>query len=384
MADDRNEQENAPRFRITTVPAPQDAAPLQVHLVGILGADPRLQHTSAPMKYQHHPLLRNRFFYTIPEQLLMSVCQPQVGETFEIDEKLLELEFELSRLSDDHGSRVGYWRDRVIACDLLGISHLRREDLRRFDSLSEDQANAILHAVNERLLSFSEIACGYAGWLMTNPDFVSELDVLVENFGEQMKQWGTHLTGLPIPSWLPPGVLNPTGEAGWAEYDSAVVEFCVRWRLMGLAGPRIPIPMKPMMSGKFPLSILEQLMRAGGVFNWPDTFPVLARDELRDLLASALNFNDSSEHLAGWRQIINSSNRAKNQIGTFERHFQLQHFWRLLRERHPRAFERRLNRVEAAFADYLGVDVSTIRSDRGKIRKRLGPSWDLESDDTSS
>ena len=172
MADDRNEQENAPRFRITTVPAPQDAAPLQVHLVGILGADPRLQHTSAPMKYQHHPLLRNRFFYTIPEQLLMSVCQPQVGETFEIDEELLELEFELSRLSDDHGSRVGYWRDRVIACDLLGISHLRREDLRRFDSLSEDQANAILHAVNERLLSFSEIACGYAGWLMTNPDFL--------------------------------------------------------------------------------------------------------------------------------------------------------------------------------------------------------------------
>jgi len=380
MADDRNEQENAPRFRITTVPAPQDAAPLQVHFVGVIAADPRLQHTSAPIQYQHHPLLRNRFFYTIPEQLLQSVCRPQVGETFEIDEELLELEFLLSRLSGDHGSRVGFWREFPIECDLLGLTPFSRNDSALAASLSDSQ----IQAVNERLASFSEIACGYAGWLMTNLDFLSELNLLIETFGDQMSRWGTALTGLPIPSTQPPGIFNPTDEEGWTEYDSAVVEFCIRWRLRGLAGPRIPIPMQPMMSGQFPLTITAQLMRAGGVFNWPDTFPLFARDELRDLLGDALRSSGSSEHLDDWYRIISSSNRAKNEIGKLERRFQFQHFWILLRERHPRAFERRLNRVELAFARYLGVEVSTIKLDRAEIRERLGPSWDLVSTDTSS
>jgi hypothetical protein len=380
MADDRNEQENAPRFRIETVPAAQHGPPSEVRYIGVIRADPRLQHTSPPIGYEHHPLLRDRFFYTIPERLLQSVCRPQVGETFEIDEKLLELEFELSRLSGDHGSRVGFWKEFPIECDLLSLTPFSRSDSALAASLSDSQ----IQVVNERLASFTEIACGYAGWLMTNPDFLSELNLLVETFGDQMRRWGTALTGLPIPSTQPPGMFNPTNEDGWTEYDSAVVEFCIRWRLRGLAGPRIPIPMQPMVSGQFPLTITAQLMRAGGVFNWPDTFPLFARDELRDLLADALRSSGSSGHLDDWYRIIGSSNRAKNEIRKLERRFQFRHFWSLLRERHPRAFERRLNRVEAAFAEYLGVDVSTVKLDRGQIRERLGPSWDLESDDTSS
>ena len=129
------------------------------------------------------------------------------------------------------------------------------------------------------------------------------------------------------------------------------------------------------MSGQFPLSIVGQLMRAGGVFNWPDTFPLYARDELRDLLASALQTSEHPEHLEEWRSIIDPKNKAKNQIATFERHFRLQHFWLLLRERHPT----RLNQVDCAFAEYLGVDVSTIQLDRTKIRRSLGSDWDRKS-----
>lgn len=253
---------------------------------------------------------------------------------------------------------------------------VRREDLEQFDHLDDQQIDEILRAANERLASFSEITCGYAGWLMTNPQFLAELDELLVRFRPQMQRWGTALVGLPIPSTQPAGPFNPTAEDGWEEYDSGVLEFCVRWRLQGLAGPRIPVPMRPIMSGQFPLSIVQQLMRAGGVFNWPDTFPLYARDELRDLLASALLSSKSTEHLEGWRSIIDSKNKAKNQITTFERHFRLQHFWRLLRERHPARFKGRLNQVEYAFAEYLGVDVTTIQLDRTKIRKSLGSDWD--------
>jgi len=320
--------------------------------------------------------VKDQFFYTVPSDLLQSICRPQTGEAFEVDEELLQLEADLSRISGDHGSRVGFWNAMPIQCNIMHTApSVRREDLAGFGLSEEDIKNTVRQA-NERLLSFSDITCGYAGWLMTNPEFLSELDALNEQYCEPMHRWGTALVGLPIPSTQPEGLFNPTAEEGWKEYDAAVLEFCVRWRLQGLAGPRIPVPMRPMMSGQFPLSIVEQLMRAGGLFNWPDTFPLFARDELRDLLADALRQAGTNEHLSGWQSIIDSSNRAKNQFGSFERRFRLQHFWRLLRQRHPAAFNRRLSRIELAFAPHLGVDESSIKRDRQEIQKRLGRNWD--------
>lgn len=326
MSDPQHLDINLPNCTIQPVPAAQHGPPPEVHYVGVLAADSRLQHTSVPLHHRNHPLVKNQFFYTIPEQLLKSVCQPQLHESFEFDEDLLQMELDLSRISGDHGSRVGFWNDWAIECNLMHLSPVRCEDLGRLDGVTEQQIDEILRDVNERLTSFSEITCGYAGWLMTNPQFLAELDELLLRFRPQMQRWGTALVGLPIPSTQPAGPFNPTGEDGWADYDSGVLEFCVRWRLQGLAGPRIPVPMRPMMSGQFPLSIVKQLMRAGGVFNWPDTFPLYARDELRDLLASALMTSDSTEHLQGWRRITDSTNKSKNQINTFERHFRFQHF----------------------------------------------------------
>lgn len=354
----------------------QHGPPSEVRFVRVSAAEPRVRCASIPDAYRNHPLIRNRFFYTVPERLLQLVCRPQNGESFEVDETLLQMELDLSRICGDHESRVGFWKGVPILCGLMHWTPLCREDLEYLDSLSDDQIDDTLNDLSKPLLSFSEIACGYAGWLTTNPDYLSELDALLLEFGHQMHRWGTAMVGLPIPSSQPDGFFNPTGEAGWKEYDAAVLEFCLRWRLRGLAGPRIPIPMQPMMAGSFPLSIIEQLMRAGGVFNWPDTFPLLARDELRHLMANVLQSSGSSEHLAGWRRIISLDNKAKNQIGALERHFQFQHFWRLLRERHPTAFERRLNRVERAFSQYFGVDETSIQLDRRKIRKRLGAAWD--------
>jgi hypothetical protein len=358
--------------------AVQHKLPEDVRFVGVVGHDPRFQVTNVPVDYQSHLLVKNRFFYTIPTQLLELVCQRQTGESFDVDIELLKMEFELSRISGDHGTRVGFWINAPITCNLMHATPLRREDLELFGKLREEQISEIIRAANERLLSFAEISCGYAGWLMTNRDFQSELDGLVSRYDDQMHRWGTALVGIPVPSFIPAGNLNPTDEEGWKDYDSGILEFCIRWRLQGLAGPRIPIPMRPMMSGQFPLSVVPQLMRAGGVFNWPDTFPLFARDELRDLLASALQPrpSQSTEHLDGWRSIVAASNRAKNQIPALERRFRLQHFWRLLRERHPLAFPGRLARIEEAFAEYFGMDNSTIKLDRRTITKSLGADWD--------
>lgn len=51
----------------------------------------------------------------------------------------------------------------------------------------------------------------------------------------------------------------------------------------------LPVPMKPMLGGSFPMAVLQQLMDAGGLFNIPDIFPLPSRDELRAMMLMQLN-----------------------------------------------------------------------------------------------
>lgn len=364
--------------------AAQHGPPATVRLRGprdreLLSAQPHLHVTRIPEAYRCHPLVRGQqHYYSVPEQLLSSVCRPQAGESFSVDDGLLDMEIELSRLAGGDGTIVGYWDDLPIECNLLQPTLLRQETLEQLGYLSAEQMTEILRDFNERQESFVQIACGYAGWLTTNPEFVQELNELVSQYECQIRWWGTAMVGLPIPSSQPAGLFNPTSEVCWQEYDAAVVEFCVRWRLRGLAGPRIPVPMMPMVSRRIPLTMIAQFERAGGMIHWPDTYPVFSRDELRELLVEVLQSSESTEHLAGWRRIIAVTNRAKNQIATLARRFRLQHYWRLLRERYPQAFRRRLNRVERAFGEFFGVEERTICDDRRAIEKRLGRAWDQQ------
>ncbi len=345
--------------------------------VGVVAKDPRLNHISIPAKFRNHPLIVRKFFYTVPRQLLQVVSPSESKSGFESDAQILELELALSGIAGAHDSIVGFWNGQPIRSDLLQTSPVTRDLLPNAGELSELEIKEKLRIINERLLGFHEITCAYAGWLVQNQLFLSELADLNSSCAQAMGRWGTETVGLPIPKSHRASDLKPSNEPGWPEYESAVLKFCVRWRLNGLAGPRIPIPMRPMMSGHFPVTILQQLMRAGGVFNWPDTFPLFARDQLRDMIADALQSTDSNKHLHEWQKIIASTNKAKNQFASYERQFRLQHFWKLLRERHPAAFNRRLKKLDQSFAAYLGVSEATIRNDRDTLKRNVGELWDL-------
>jgi len=357
----------------------QHGPPKNVIFVNVLAHDSRLNHTTVPFRFRYHSLIRGRYFYTIPQQLLQTVFEGEVGENLQFENDLYELELSLSAASGDHSSQIGHWNNQSILFPLMDMVPLRKEDLMG-KGVSKSDAASVARILNERQSTFSEISGAYCGWLMTNPTFLEEMDVLLGNFGGQMLRWGTAMVGLPIPNSIMPGPFNPTSEEGWQEYDTAVLEFCVRWRLQGLAGPRIPVPMKPMISGQFPITIVNQLMRAGRVFNWPDTFPLFARDVLRDLIAEALRPSSDTQHLEGWHKIIDVKNKAKNQFPALERRFRFQHFWRLLRQRHPGIFRRRTARVERAFSAFFGVTESSMHADRMTIQKALGKDWDLRAE----
>src|SRR5687768_16608827 len=83
MKASKGNDENGPIFTIKPVVAAQHAPPSKVTFEGVLAGNPHLQHTSVPCAHHDHPLVKDRFFYTIPKQLLQSTCRPQVGESFE-------------------------------------------------------------------------------------------------------------------------------------------------------------------------------------------------------------------------------------------------------------------------------------------------------------
>jgi hypothetical protein len=163
-------------------------------------------------------------------------------------------------------------------------------------------------------------------------------------------------------------------DAAGAALPVQVQDFLVRWRLLGMAGSRLPVPMRPMLGGQFPMSIIGQLMAVGGLFNLPDTFPIPSRDELREILNDAVR-SDRPDHLGEWMQITGKQNPAKNKIDRFARLFELQHYWEALLERHRPALKRQTAKLQGAVATFLQTSEDSVRYDIRFLQTRLGSNW---------
>jgi hypothetical protein len=159
------------------------------------------------------------------------------------------------------------------------------------------------------------------------------------------------------------------------DFVAAFTDFFARWRLTGLAAPGLPVPLQPLMAGVLPANIVRQLEDVGGIFFLPDTFPIPSRDELRWLLEDAIHGSDNPEHLAEWVQIVRASNLAKNKISMYARKFKVQHYWRILQQRHGNSLRRKTGKLEEVLAAFLQVKVGLMHQDLMSLRKSLGPDW---------
>ena len=181
--------------------------------------------------------------------------------------------------------------------------------------------------------------------------------------------------GILLPSgMLLPG-LDPTTDPQWPEFKQAFEAFFARWRLQGLAAPYLPVPLRPLLGGQFPLSVLGQVNRAGGTFMLPDNFPIGSRDALRDMLEEAIRQPKDSQHLAEWMELVSGDNPARRPIARFGRLLEIQHYWRILHHRHVGTINRKLHLVKEALGAFLGASKDTIHRDLLFITKRLGKGW---------
>jgi hypothetical protein len=233
--------------------------------------------------------------------------------------------------------------------------------------MNEARVRLNVSRANPLLAHYDNVARGYVGWLLTNSEFSREHDEIVRHSLKWMPSSERMLLpGAPFP--LLQSLEND-------ELPSELRNFLLRWRLVKLAGPELPVPMLPMMAGIFPVSLLRPLMDAGGLFNYPDTFPVPSRDELRSLLGDALAGNQDAAHLAGWHNIIRRENQAKNKIAYFGRVRQVYHFWRLIQLRYGEKVDHRPKVIRACIGELLETSETTVRNMIAFIIRQLGEEW---------
>lgn len=353
----------------------------EIRLIGpqILAWNPATNNLSVPLKYQEHELLAGRIFFTLPEDVIDAVVAELGSECFDSD--LLTMEKELSAICGNHSAIVGFWR-----CLPVSYAELRplpapsfSDELVRSAGLRPAAVNHALQVFRERdIAPLERFSRGYCGWLMTNRDFLDEHDTLLTRFRDVVSRWGTH----PVATFLPTTTQSHLiadddleDDPQWPTFVEECNRMFVRWRLRGLAALYLPMPSKPLMAGVFPLSVVSQLMQAGGVFYLPDTMPVPSRDQLRGLLDHALHRGQHPEHLEEWLEIVRADNMARNRMDPFVRLFEIQHYWRILHQRHASAIYRKTGKLEAAFGGLFGVTEKRIHNDLIRIRKRLGGDW---------
>jgi hypothetical protein len=219
-------------------------------------------------------------------------------------------------------------------------------------------------------------AQGYAGWLLTNPQFLQEHDSLFQTWREEVARQGIPLIGATRSLGLLPEAVRQA-EGRTAEYLTAFEEFFLRWLLTGLAAPRLPQPLQPQLSALSTSTVLGYMRGGGYVFCFPDISPIPSRDELREMIEDALRGAEAPEHLADWMDKVRADNAARNTITRYARLFDLQHYLRALHQRHHSVLHRRKSSVIQAFATFFQVSSDTIAGDLDVIDKRLGKEWFL-------
>jgi hypothetical protein len=335
-----------------------------------------LRSFAVPSPFARHPLVDGRYFYTFPERLLTLVVDQVVPDRF--DAQILNMERQLSTLVNDRSVYVGIRREAPIAYGYLEASKPVRfsyDDVKHLNwGKSEQEIEQFLRVVNPRRDALTEPLRGYCGWLMTNKTYVAEHDQLICQHARQVRD---HDFPIPILAACGPPMPQSAIDETWV---NAFRQFYSRWRLQSLVGPGLPMPL-PVLLPSFPLLAQNLAAAEGGTSVFlPDIVPISTRGVIHETLDDAVHGGQQPEHLAEWHRIVRRDNTAKNKIARYARLFGLQHYWRLLFERHPNTVVGNKAHLVDAMAEFFNLSIDSIRKDLTFIGKRLGKGWERRPD----
>ena len=338
------------------------------------------------------PAISGHICYVIPRDLLRRLDDEFKRAEFIWEQA--EAEFAFTESMHERGRWVGLRRwfgarndlpitydylPRETECDRPRNQELGGVDLASYASFFPDtnlvRMEYLLKRGKARTKRLWELAQAYAGWLMTNPEFLDEHDRLVADFHVEIETWRFPQHALPVlPGTVPPDCEPPDKRIN--AYGNACDTFFLKWRLLTLAAPGLPVPLLPGVPVPPTIHVLSLSQTVGKLFYFPDTFPIPSREDLREQIEESLRGGSQlPAHLSEWGAMVGNSNTAKNKLLRYARLFEVQHYSRLLRQRHPEALDRRLAALKKSLASFLGCTEASVHADMMFLNKRLGKDW---------
>jgi len=265
---------------------------------------PSIRSTLIPEKWRNHRQIVGQCYYTIPPQLLDAI-KTNVGVS-RFDSELWSLDEEFGQITGDHGSCVGFQNEAPIPYSYLREKPLDDMAIKYFRQFSSEKA---IQQLSHRLEVTRRDLRAYAGWLSTNPGFLSEHQVVWTELSIQ------GLTN-PIPVPMTPQMKeflksHDLDQEESQERQSAVLrlqEFCNRWWLQQLVGPHLPLPLGRAMAPGLLATSAQQAEASGfGILIIPDTMPIPSEAEIRAIMEDTIQARPA-KHLEVWHSIIGTSN----------------------------------------------------------------------------
>jgi hypothetical protein len=208
----------------------------------------------------------------------------------------------------------------------------------------------------------------YAGWLVTNPTFLAERDLL------RAKWDGAVAQRRGIPQYSVRLKMELRGERYDGNYDRRAMaadfmSFYGRWQLAALATWDLPLPLganlgAPAAAGAF-IGLEDK-----PAIQLPATVKLPVRYPLRDLIHAP-----PDEHLHEWQAVLQQKHPSHFNFARWQRIFHL-HFWRnvVLAGAYQERFCRRTEALDLVFAHYFGDgSEESVRKQRQWIDRRLQP-----------
>ena len=324
-------------------------------------------------KYAAHSLIAGRTFFTLPMALLTLI---QRGLQTSFDPQLFTMDLELSEAIGDHGYQVGY-RDRLpIGYHLLGARRPIDSSLWPTGpgSTWAGERAAEFQLINERLEAFGLPVRGYAGWLLTNPEFLSEHDAVLAAQRADIRKYG-----FPRPVLFTTGTVPASPEVRRRQSNQVLrfADFCQKWRLQTLAAEYLPLPFEPQLPTPWSMPGMgsSQGCTTAMIF---DIHPVVGRGEVPAVLEDGARGEPAPVHLKEWIDLVRATNPSRIRIQRFARLFQYQHYMRVLYGRHASQLARKKTALSAVFAEFFDVSIDVIRRDERFLVQRLGSKWHLK------
>ena len=286
-----------------------------------------------------------------------------------------------------YSGAVGFFRGMPVTYDLLRDppDQLRRLERHvgeflelRGESHRLGQATADLQ---ERFLPVAYAQRGYAGWLVSNKVYLSELGTLVRRWRRKMARHRIPVIG----STNRGALFDPVGRRyrnGENQFIRDFAEFFARWRLDGLATPDLPVPLLPQAPVLVPDLSRRHLALAGFNMSLPDICSVPSRDQLRHL-GNDMLAHHTPDHLREWTAIVRREDVGDNSgagkdskdrpgVSQYGHLLAVHHYLQVIMSRYADGIAGHVKTVDEAIANHLCQSTANIRLIRSIIRKRMG------------